>query len=275
MTTRITRNTINTDLILKASVLAGIQSAKSERAVGGDNRETAEKEVQDSGRPCWTNSLGMKFIRVPGTRVMFSIWLTRVADYEDYRVASSGVAVQGRRPPAGGQGKRPVQGLNREEARAFCDWLTLKEREEGRIGMLQLYRLPTDAEWSTAAGEQDEAGPTPAEKDRGSWDAYCWGREWPPAEGMTYSGDWPQGKDRWTSPGVGDSKANMFGLYEMDGMVWQWCEDSYYGDGVEGVVRGPSFFCLSESGSVASWRLPFDPELRWFGFRCVLDVGAQ
>lgn len=61
MTTRITRNTINTELILKASVLAGIQSAKSERAVGGDNRETAEEEVQDSGRPCWTNSLGMKF----------------------------------------------------------------------------------------------------------------------------------------------------------------------------------------------------------------------
>ena len=34
---------------------------------------------------------------------------------------------------------------------AFCKWLTTKEREENLIEDQQVYRLPTDLEWSLAA----------------------------------------------------------------------------------------------------------------------------
>ena len=37
------------------------------------------------------------------------------------------------------------------EAKAFCDWLTDYERKSGWIEN-QSYRLPTDVEWSAAAG---------------------------------------------------------------------------------------------------------------------------
>ena len=50
-------------------------------------------------------------------------------------------------------------------ANAFCAWLTEKERREGVLEPDQLYRLPTDAEWSWAVGIGDqERGYTPQEK---------------------------------------------------------------------------------------------------------------
>lgn len=36
------------------------------------------------------------------------------------------------------------------DAQFFCNWLTLKERQEGRLTDTQYYRLPTDDEWTMA-----------------------------------------------------------------------------------------------------------------------------
>jgi len=61
-------------------------------------------------------------------------------------------------------------------AQAFCAWLTKKELAIGEIKAGQKCRLPTDAEWSMAAGLGQEKGNTPVEKRR--WaikNVYPWG----------------------------------------------------------------------------------------------------
>ena len=81
----------------------------------GDNSEAME---QDQGRPDqvapedevrvpgdwatpkdpFTNSLGMKFVALQGTDVLFSIWETRVKDYAAYAKANSGMDREWRDP---------------------------------------------------------------------------------------------------------------------------------------------------------------------------------
>ncbi len=75
----------------------------------------------------------------------------------------------------------PVEAVNWSEAKAFCQKLTasLPEALKGKA----VFRLPTDAEWSLAAGLPAEKGSTPKEKDFGFKDAFPWGRPWPPPSG--------------------------------------------------------------------------------------------
>jgi formylglycine-generating enzyme required for sulfatase activity len=134
---------------------------------------------------------------------------------------------------------------------------TLKEGET--------YRLPTEAEWEYACRA-------------GSTTRYCFGDD----EGELFEYAWYSDNSGGTHP-VGTKKSNDWGLYDMHGNVWEWCED-WYGDypsgevtdpagpsrGSERVARGGGWydgahFCRSGSrGSVT-------PDLRghWLGFRLV------
>ncbi len=172
----------------------------------------------------FVNSLGMKFVPVPGTKVLFSIWDTRVQDYRVYAEANAGVDGAWK-SPWGWMGKdkphvaftqgdeEPVVEVSWDDAKAFCVWLTKKERSEGKIGPNDEYRLPTDKEWTTAAGTTK----------------YPWGDQWPPPKGVAnyWACQWDDYV--YTSP-VGSFPANPFGLYDMGGNVWQFCEDWYRGD---------------------------------------------
>jgi formylglycine-generating enzyme required for sulfatase activity len=145
------------------------------------------------------NSLGMRFVPVPGTQVLFSIWDTRVQDFEAFVAATGYDATvrmnslrNGRFGPYGGswaspgfaQGKtHPVCGVSWADAHSFCTWLTRKERTEHRLGADQACRLPTDAEWSAAAGLPRESGDTPEEKSKKIRGIYPWGTQWPPPRG--------------------------------------------------------------------------------------------
>ena len=77
----------------------------------------------------------------------------------------------------------PVVNVSRDDAKAFCEWLTTRERKAERISQSHVYRLPTDLEWSLMAGLQEEEGISPSWRDDHKQRVYPMGRRaWPDGE---------------------------------------------------------------------------------------------
>lgn len=239
----------------------------------------------------WTNSLGMRFLPIPGTKVMFSIWETRVQDYRAYSDSNPGVDKRWEKPDFWQEGDYPVVYVSWDDATGFCAWLTKREHAAGRLGTNQSYRLPTDAEWSLAIGLQQETGSTPRTKDRTRKDrsarVFSWGTNWPPPEKAgnfadaarrarrpDWNGSVIRGyDDGWPDTArVGAFPPNRFGLYDMDGNVNEWCEDWYDETQKERVIRGSSFGDGDPEPLFSSVRFKDSPAKRskYCGFRCVL-----
>jgi len=236
----------------------------------------------------WQSSLGVKFVPAGTPCVLFSIWDVRVQDYQAFVTATN----RNLRKADFDQGPtEPAVNVTWADAKAFCQWLTDKEHKEGKLGPKQYYRLPTDAEWSTAVGLKEstdapessnvgglDLGPkeTPRDKSGKIKDVYPWGTQWPPppgagnyAESLTHDGY------AKTSP-VGSFAPNSFGLYDMGGNVWQWCEDWNDPDQHVRTVRGGSWGNGKDWGMLASFRGAF-PAVHWdpgTGFRCVVVVSS-
>ena len=116
-------------------------------------------------------------------------------------------------------------------------------------------RLPAEAEWEFAA--------------RGG----LVGKEFPWGDDFGVARDYANykgtgGKDKWefTAP-VGSFKPNGYGIFDMPGNVWEWCQDS---DKTKRVLRGGSWYNNPNSLRAAT-RYSFNPSLSndFNGFRCV------
>ena len=97
----------------------------------------------------FVNSLGMKFIPVPGTDVLMCVHETRNQDFAVYADSNPIIQTFWKTITYKGRSENrdtdhPVRNISWYDAEAFCDWLS---RKEGRS-----YRLPTDREWCLAAG---------------------------------------------------------------------------------------------------------------------------
>ena len=232
----------------------------------------------------FVNSLGMKFVPVPGTNVLFCIWETRVQDYE-------GFAKETKREwdkPSFAQGStHPAVNVSWEDAKAFCAWLTERDRKAGKIGVGDSYRLPGDHEWSCAVGigDQEDASETPLDKGGKIPDVWPWGTQWPPPKGAGNFADETAKKTHasWTiiegyddgfadTAPVGSFTANRFGLYDMGGNVWQWCEDLWTPGATSRVLRGGSFVNFVRGALLSSSRGSVEPAVRYgcYGFRLVV-----
>jgi len=127
-----------------------------------------------------------------------------------------------RNPRFGQKGDHPVVQVSWNDATAFCNWLTKKSGKA--VG------LPTEAQWEYAcrAGTKT-AYPWGDNPDDGKGWANCGDqslqKKLPNAPATSKFFSWDDGFV-FTSP-VGSFKPNAFGLYDMTGNVWQWCQDRY------------------------------------------------
>jgi formylglycine-generating enzyme required for sulfatase activity len=217
------------------------------------------------------NSLGMKFVPVPGTQVLMCIHETRNVDYAAYARAKGGVDDHLQIWTEAGNAQHPAVAVNYEDAQGFCRWLSTKEGST--------YRLPTDSEWSAAVGKM----------------TYPWGNSFPPgSQDGNYDAELAHDGYERTAP-VMSFRANELGIYDMGGNAWEWCSTWYTTGLNDAPIRREYPFLDDDRGGKAyrvqrgaSWldneNLPLrsscrnsSPPSRFddrSGFRCVLVVGG-
>jgi formylglycine-generating enzyme required for sulfatase activity len=169
------------------------------------------------------------------------------------------------------QEDHPVTCISYNDVQAFIDWLSAKE---GRT-----YHLPTEAQWEYAA----RAGSTSAFAN-GKIDKLNCERD-PNLDAM----GWYCGNSEGKTHPVAQKQKNAWGLHDMHGNVWEWCQDwygSYRSDaaidpvgptrGVNRVLRGGSFTSNAKSCRAAN-RSSNKPEFRSYnyGFRLAVRLTAQ
>jgi formylglycine-generating enzyme required for sulfatase activity len=166
-----------------------------------------------------------------------------------------------------GYGLRPAINVSWDDAHIYVAWLSSLTGKP--------YHLLSESEWEYAARA-------------GSESAYSWG----PNVGKNHANCIDCGS-KWDGQGtapVGSFPANTFGLYDMEGNVWQWVEDCYHrtydgapsdgtpwldsGDCSRRVVRGGSWYNLSKDLRVAN-RVEYLSGSRFYtlGFRVGRTLG--
>jgi eukaryotic-like serine/threonine-protein kinase len=123
-------------------------------------------------------------------------------------------AIMGTKPALFQGEKRPVETVSWYQALEFCEKLSQKTGRK--------YRLPKEVEWEYAC----RAGTTTP---------FYFG-ETITTDLVNYSGDFfpyasyasaPKGEFREETTDVGIFPPNSFGLYDMHGNIWEWCQDGY------------------------------------------------
>ena len=109
-----------------------------------------------------------------------------------------------------GDPNRPVEQVTWNDAVAYCEVLTQRERAAGRIPANWAYRLPTEAEWEYACRA-------------GSTTRFSYGDDFGHA-GLADYGWYSDNSEHATHP-VGQKLPNAWGLYDMHGNVEEWCHD--------------------------------------------------
>ena len=170
----------------------------------------------------------------------------------------------------------PVEQVSWNDATNYCGKLTARERAAGRLPAAGYeYRLPTEAQWEYAC----RAGTTTATalgSSLSSTQANFDGR-YPYNGGAT-------GPNREKTAKVGSYPANAWGLYDMHGNVWEWCQDWFYGylggsvtdpkgraSGTDRVLRGGGLGANGQS-CPSAYRYSVSPDFRRYvlGFRTAL-----
>ncbi|MCX6847722.1 MAG: protein kinase [Verrucomicrobia bacterium] len=230
----------------------------------------------------FTNSLGMKFVPVPGTKVLMCIHETCESEYGAF---AKDIPDTEQRTHS--KSDKPMEAVSINMANAFCAWLSKKE---GRA-----YRLPTEQEWNFAAGtpmsEQPVNSIPTAFKDikPAFQTQFPWGDQWPPPPGsgnyldftlasvMKVPGIEGYNDGYGNNAPVTSFKPNTLGFYDLGGNVCEWCVIQEDGRSDSYVLKGGSFVTFDRSEALSSFRTKSDPIYRkmFVGFRCVIDTASS
>jgi len=186
--------------------------------------------LSPTSEPLLINSIGIEFVLIPaGTYCMgmgsewgatderpaHQVTISQPFYLGEFPVTQTQWVAIMQTNPSRYQGEHhPVEHAPWEEIQQFIRRLNAKEG--GR-----LYRLPTEAEWEYAARA-------------GSTTAYCFGNN--AKQLREYA--WYKANSHGTTHPVGQLKPNAWGLYDIQGNVWEWVQD-WYGAYPTGAVRDP------------------------------------
>ncbi len=178
----------------------------------------------------------------PHSVTVKSFWLAKTEmTFEDYDKFCNETKRDTMGSAGWGRGKQPAIWVSWNDAVAYCNWLSVKEKlskcyfidSTGAVTYLDTakgYRLPTEAEWEFAARGGNKG------------------------QGHTYAGSdnigdvaWYNANSEGKAHPVAQKAPNELGLYDMDGNVWEWLWDifdgSYYihspSENPEGPASGP------------------------------------
>ena len=264
-------------LILSSIVVLGMAAGCVGDPGGTElNASAAKEEAWGPDDQRWTNNIGMSFVRIPSGSFTMGSSSSEADGHEkpphtvtigeSFYMATTEVtqaqwrAVMGKDRSKFQGDDLPVEHVSWNDAKEFIRKLNAME---GRTR----YRLPTEAEWEYAC----RAGTT---------------------------GDWVDDLPSvaWYAPGSGDKthavgqkQANAWGLSDMLGNVYEWCED-WKGDypsgnvkdprgpssGLGRVVRGGSWF-VHANRTRCEFRDFFTPDYRRgdVGFRLVATAESH
>jgi len=173
--------------------------------------------------------------------------------------------VMGENPSRWKGGTNPVEQMRWSDAARYCN---ARSRSEGLEPCYNLntwqcnfeangYRLPTEAEWEYACRA-------------GTQTAYSFGND--PSKLKDYA--WFDENAGGKPHPVGQKPANPWGLYDMHGNVWQWCNDfykvDYYQESPKEDPRGPT---TGDTKVVRGGAWKFSAECCRCGYRYNEDPG--
>ncbi|MDD4496584.1 MAG: formylglycine-generating enzyme family protein, partial [Methanosarcinaceae archaeon] len=235
------------------------EEVASEATAKTNNAQTVPSQNPETD----TNSIGMEFVLIPAGEFMMGSNNYYDEEQPVHRVTiedpfylgkfevtqEQWIEVMGRNPSNFKGDDLPVEKISWNDAQEFIERLNRMEETDK-------YRLPSEAEWEYACRAGTTTGYYFGNAESELWD-YGWystsadefgnyGNSLATTE--EFIEDLAKIQSGMSTSSIGQKKPNPWGLYDMYGNVWEWCQDKYHLD-YEGA---PSDGSAWESGSISS-----------------------